>query len=657
MRLKTLKLHNFQGIRDLTLGADGRDLNVFGDNGVGKTTIFSSITWLLFDKDSSNRKDFEIKTLDANGQPYHGLDHEVEATFENGKAITLKKVYKEKLVKARGSAERTFTGHTTDYFINDVPVKKTEFTAKVAEMCDEGVFKLLTNPSYLNEQVHWQERRRILLEVCGDISDVAVIASDKALAKLPEVLGDHSLDDYKKIIAGKRTKINEELKLIPARIDEVERGLPDVAGLNKAALVATIAEDREMAQILRDQISRIDSGGEVAAKKKQLAEIDAELLEIRNNYRERYEDLITQKQGTHREAKAKTLDAAVAITHTERATFHRVQQAEALETTMANLRERWHQYNDLQFKHSDASICPTCGQDIPEADLADARYKALTDFNLQKAAKLEEIGAEGKQLRTQADELTAINKAEAMRLSDLRTERDDKKKLWDALQVDLDTLREQADNYTSDPAYIAELNKQGALLVAISDLQAGSTQEIAALREQIAGLETEVENAEFSLASFEMRKSGEKRIKELAARERELAAEYERLESELYLCEQFIRSKVALLEEKINSKFELARFKLFEEQINGGLSETCITTFNGVPYDGGLNNGARINVGLDIIRTLSDHYGFYPPIIVDNAEAVTKLIPMKAQLIRLVVNEKDKVLRVEREANLIKEAI
>lgn len=129
--------------------------------------------------------------------------------------------------------------------------------------------------------------------------------------------------------------------------------------------------------------------------------------------------------------------------------------------------------------------------------------------------------------------------------------------------------------------------------------------------------------------------------------ERDLAAEFERLEEELYLTEQFVRAKVAMLEERINSKFKLARFKLFETQVNGGLTEVCETTYKGVPYSGGLNNAARIAVGIDIIQTLSQHYGFSAPIFVDNAEAIVSLPDVDSQIIALYVSEGDKTLRTE----------
>lgn len=42
MKLLSLHLRNFRGVRDFHLQADGRDVTVYGDNGTGKTTIAGS---------------------------------------------------------------------------------------------------------------------------------------------------------------------------------------------------------------------------------------------------------------------------------------------------------------------------------------------------------------------------------------------------------------------------------------------------------------------------------------------------------------------------------------------------------------------------------------------------------------------------------------
>ena len=96
---------------------------------------------------------------------------------------------------------------------------------------------------------------------------------------------------------------------------------------------------------------------------------------------------------------------------------------------------------------------------------------------------------------------------------------------------------------------------------------------------------------------------------------------------------------------RINNKFRLARFKLFEDQINGGLAEVCETTLNGVPYPS-INNAGRIQSGMDIIRTLQDHYGIKAPVWIDNRESIIELPEMDCQIISLVVSDADKNLRV-----------
>ena len=137
----------------------------------------------------------------------------------------------------------------------------------------------------------------------------------------------------------------------------------------------------------------------------------------------------------------------------------------------------------------------------------------------------------------------------------------------------------------------------------------------------------------------------QQRIEDLREEARNAATALEAIEKMLYLAESFTRHKARFVEDSINSLFSMARFRLFREQANGGLEERCDVVFNGVPYIG-LNNGAKINVGIDIINTLSRHYGVTVPLFVDNAESVTHLQMCGAQVIRLVVSENDKELRM-----------
>ena len=157
--LKQLILKNFKGIKSLTINFGKNVTNVKGDNGEGKTTIFDAFNWLLFDKNSSGSKNFEIKTLDDKNNAVHMLEHEVQGILMVGcKELALKKVYSETWTRKRGCESKEMTAHSTDYFIDGTPKKKSEYEKYITSMVDEVIFKLITDPMAFNK-LPWKEQR------------------------------------------------------------------------------------------------------------------------------------------------------------------------------------------------------------------------------------------------------------------------------------------------------------------------------------------------------------------------------------------------------------------------------------------------------------------------------------------------------------------
>jgi uncharacterized Zn finger protein (UPF0148 family) len=327
------------------------------------------------------------------------------------------------------------------------------------------------------------------------------------------------------------------------------------------------------------------------------------------------------------------------------------EDASRLSDQLEQVRNQWYAVDGQEFIYSAETVCPTCGQSLPEERVEAAREKALAEFNLSKSKRLESITADGmafrvRKERAEAQAQSAREKAEALqkRLDDVRHD-------ISGLEAALEEAKAQQVDVTQTPEYAELARQKDSLAQATADLKAGSQATVAALRSELANLEQICQSLERTQLQLSQRAQGEQRIAELQSQEKVLAAEYERLEREMYLTEEFIRCKVRMLEERINARFRYATFKLFEQQVNGALSECCETLYNGVPYNSNLNRGARINVGLDIINALSQHYGFSAPIFVDNREAVTKLLATDAQVISLVVSEPDKTLRIVKEAS------
>lgn len=656
IQLQTLKLRNFKGVKDLRLEMNGADLKIYGDNGTGKTTIFDGFLWLLFGKDSNNRADFSIKTLEG-GREINNLEHEVEATFSiDGQSLELRKVYKEKWTKKRGAPLAEFTGHETDHYIDGVPVKKKEYEEKVGSTVKEEVFKLLTNPLFFNENLKWQDRRKTLLEVCGDVDFIDVLNFNDSLKELPAILKGRAIDDHRKVIASRRAEINKELDRIPVRISEVENSTPEV-DIEVAALNKEVAEIETKLDENATLINNIRNGAVIVDRQQKLKQVEMDSESIKRELESesveegfRVQTKIQEEQSNLAIIKRKKDDAEFQLEIKEK-------DIVGFDEKLVKLREQWAVEEQKQFEHNQECECPTCGQALPEEDVEAAKQKALSAFNLAKSAQLEHITNMGKSIAE--DKAQTLEKIEElkMKVSSFQSDIEAKEKVIAGLTDKLNTLREAVKDARQNPKYIAKLQEQEAIKVEIKKLQENAQDAVADIEQQNSELRSKRYAVNSQIAQRAQAETAKKRIAELEEQQKELAAEFEKLEHELFLTEEFIRSKVELLEERINSKFKYARFKLFDTQINGGLQEVCETTFEGVPYSSGLNNAARINVGIDIINTLTEHFGIRAPIFVDNAEAVTRLIDTDSQLISLVVSEQDKQLRIESQPEAMKEAI
>lgn len=648
LTLDRLSLLNFKGIRWFTLDLNGANACVYGANEAGKTTLADALRWLLTGKNSDDKKEFSLKTLDTHGDALHHLNHEVEGIFVfDGRRLTLKKVYSEKWTKKRGSAAQEYAGHTTDHFVDGVPVTEREYTERVAQIASEDALRLLTSPTYFHEILTWQKRREILLQVCGDLTDAEVIGSDEKLSTLPEILGGRKLEDHRKVIAARKAEINRDLQAIPVRIDEAERAMADLgyppvtADADIAVLKGRIEEKQQIRFTL-------DSGGAVAECRVKLRECEAEISRLQNEQRDRETVKSFVAKQALAEVNGRIADLETQIGAAKRRYTQITEEAEEIARRIEAKREQWHTVDAQVCKFLPDSICPSCGQDLPEDRIAEARENALANFNATKAGALELIQTEGKRMAAQGESLIRDGANISSQLAELEEMLATERANAARIQADIDLIGSRP--IAPNPALATKLKEKEVYEAQVQRLQGNSAEAVAVADAELGALKDALRAMEAAKLRDEQRKAGQMRIADLKAREKTLAKEFERLEAELYLTEEFTRAKVALLETSVNSRFRLARFKLFEPQVNGGISDTCVVTYQGVPYPD-LNGAAKIQIGLDVIRTLSEHYGLAAPIIIDNRESVTRLPEMDAQVISLVVSDEDKTLRVEREEN------
>lgn len=663
----------FKGLIDFTLEPNGKDAKVSADNGLGKTSLFDGLTFLLFDKDSENQSpsQFGIKTTDKYGIPIPGVSHEVEGVFQYGpRLITLKKVYSEVWTKQRGSTTAQMTGNTTDYFIDGVPMQLKEYSAEIGKIVSEETFKLLTNPRYFSTEkmFEWKKRRKLLLDIGGDVTDEDVIASNGNLSGLTAILNGRDIDSQRKVVLAQRKEINNQIEALPTRIDEANRSKPDTSGLDEKGLTKQIEAKRLDVSNKESEINRIRSGSEITLKQNRIREIDGELLSIKNQVEaDSYKKVSTQR-GVVDDAKRNADFIMADIRKCENSIRQNDVTIYRKRSDKDELSNRFVRINSEVFPaflHEGTDSCPACKQSLPHDQVMEAVHKAKTAydndlayFNQGKSKRLEDINVQGKALKSEITELEAENVSSNKAIETLNNQLITARENLHAAELELTRLSDNIQKADADPLYLAKQTEKAEVEAEIASLRNSTQEAVQKVAEEIQGIRDVIIALEQEQAKFDQVRKAEARIDELKGQERDLAAEFERTERELWLLDEFTKQKVSMLESKINSKFKITRFKLFEIQVNGGLKELCEpTNLEGVPYSGGLNNAARINCGLDIINTLSKHFCLAAPIFIDNAEGVTRPIETHGQQIRLVVNEKDQKLRVDMVQQKVMEAV
>lgn len=634
MKIKNLKLENFAGVADLDIAFDANSTFIYGDNGTGKTTVFNAFTWLLTGKASTGAANFTPKT-----EGTHGLEHSVLATIiSDDKEFTLKRTFHEVYKKKRGAAKEEFAGHATDYYIDGVLTKEKDFTKFIEEhIGTPDIIKELSLPEYFSEGESWQNRRQTLLNICGDVSDDDVMSSDIELSELlPEVLNGRSVDDYIKIVTAEMKELNKQIDAIPTRIDEASKAIP--ASMPKSTREELTTERADLV-IERDKLKADYSEathGDVAYNQK-LFKLRSELQQASIEYKIEI---------------AKKTDKAQKAIETVRREYNTLQDkmtelkkkaqeaAGAVDDMIARRDSLIEEYKHIKAQTWEGSnICPTCGQLLPDEKV----QEAMESFNIAKASALEENIAQGKlcsKEKIEEAKKTAFDLLEEYKNTGSTAEsvKAHLQELIDASKVTYPAF-EETDTYKELTAKIDSLTPEDV-----------SEDNKAELKDRIDVLTSKIDVIEMHIALYDTKEKQEARVAELKEEAHELSVKYEHKAIERNLCEKFITTKVKLLNDNINNFFSSVRFKLFSEQINGGIKEDCEVMIpcgdNLIPY-AFANHAARINAGLEIISLLSSKYNVTVPVFIDNAESITHLDSYdNLQLINLVVSEPDKKLRI-----------
>ena len=641
IRIGRLTLDNFKCHKHLELRFGGGDASIYGDNAAGKTSVYDALMWLLFGKDSqgNGEKNMEIKPLDSDGNV---IDHEavtgVEAELLVGEMpMVLRRTFREVWATRRGSSEAVFDGNTSEYYIDGVPHKKNVFDERIRELVSEELFRLLTSVSYFAKDMSWQKRREVLFDMAGTMTDQQIMQTSEEYRPLLEAMGRLGLEDYKRKLLKERKDLTSAKSEIPARISECQKTIEDLEGLDFQEAKRELAALEARKERYSERILALENDTATASKRLEIREAQMELTALEQE-NEAFRKSQAGPEAALASAKAEARELTGRMDRSRALIGNDEALISHLDEKIEGSRQMWMRINGEVFS---GGICDACGQKLP-TDKLQAAMDRFEDRRRERLTHIEQSAGDLKAAKEQAEDRIAGYREE---LSELEARLTGARERLAALESGVPAIHDMED-------YVDRKRAIQGRIVALDEELAKLTENVfsikADLQRQAEEIRRQIRAASEVIGKEAMLGYARERIGKLRQDAKNGAECLEAVERMLFLIEGYTRYKTRFVEDSINRLFRLARFRLYREQANGGVEDRCDVVYDGVPYLG-LNNGMKINVGIDIINALSRHHGVTVPLFIDNAESVTRLEDADAQVIRLVVSAGDKELRCTNE--------
>lgn len=640
--IKSLHLENFKGVKSADYIFDGKNASVIGQNGAGKTTLFTAYMWLMADKDSDLKSNPNIRPLDT-----EECTPRVEVVFDiDGKEITAAKIQKCTIKKSKTGGADTIS-LSNSYEVNSVEYGERDFKKKLTELgFDFDLFLPLSHPDVFTSQKS-ADMRKVLFGMASEKSDKEIADMTDDAEDVAEMLSNYTAEEVKAMQNATLRKIREEYgkdgEILRAKIEGMEQSKTDIdvaeLELLKNALNEQIYENKakqeDISKVLEEQNKASDGILELKfelndLKRKANEELEKQRRELRN---EEY-DLC------HRADREKS-DIAYKKTQIHNCELH----IKDLTVDLEKAREEYTAKEKMEFDENDLT-CKMCGQLYPEEKAVEIRMNFLN----RKNDVLHEVAVRGNSIK---DELQKEKNILEKSQKELETLEKGLKEKTERIEKVREKMRQLSDSIDiSDRPEVREIKRKIAEKEAAMN-KGNSAEEIRQqLKDDGEDLQQQLTEVEKQLALSQRNIEIDKQIADLRRKQGEFEQNKANAEKILYQLDLVSRKKNTLLQDDVNSHFELVDFKLFDWLKNGEYKETCIPTYRNKDMGISTNTGLEILMKLDIVRGLQKFYGMYLPVFVDGAEALSestiKMINMDCQLILLKVSEV-KELKIEME--------
>jgi len=630
IKIQKLVLDNFKKFDHIELALDGDSVHIYGRNAVGKTTLADAFFWCLFNKNLAGDTKFSVKPI-IDGEEKHNVTTRVEVElqiiWENGSNKVETRRFTKELVevwtKKRGSVEQVFTGHTCNYYINDVAKTEKDYKQEIEDLVPEKDFRLVTNV-HAFASLKWEEQRKLLFEMLNaNISDLDIIDKVPELSDLKaELEKGGRLEEIVATAKKKKKTANDALERLPIEIGVLRNRQFDAIpkGFERADVESAISEYKEELEKLKF-VPVVDTRLEELGRKRNSLALD--LVEASKNANRASTNAYLDHQEKREEMEKEIEDLQETLKGDEKL-------IEINEVEIKHLYEEYDKAEALEFDET-STVCKLCGQKLPDAKIDELK----ANFNNYKAEEKARIIEKGKTLRSEIDQ-AKVNAEKLKEKIDAKTE---------------EVAHHCNAEIVIDPKYDLELERIRTELAEVDkQLKEASDapKQVDPNEKAREELQEKIFKCQKILTQMDLKAQDEKDIEEKEKAIEENTKTYSEAFKIETQAEKFEKIKASMVEDKINNAFEYVGFKLFEEQINGGIKPTCVITVDGIPYND-VNSAGKIHAGLDIIKKLQSKLHIQAPIFMDNAECLSSWeIDMNGtQMIRFFV-AKNEGIEIER---------
>lgn len=648
IKLIRMELRNFKGVAQAEYDFGDR-ADISGGNGSGKSTIFEAYLWCLFDKNPAGNTP-KVQPYDTANEIKHQLTTSVRLYIElDGNPLIAERTLKEEWVKPRGTTELVCKGTKSEYAVNEVPMSKAQYNAKLADILPLDKWFILSSIGIIPAME--QKACRAALQAIAPAIDEQTIAQPFP-AVVDALTRGLNIDELQATTKQTKSRAKTELDSIPAAIDAQDRLRVEE---DFAAIEAKLAETKtdiaarqaelEQLQTLGDDADRIAKEREIANLRTYLARLNAQISEYETNAQTAYTTDRAKYEQQLQTLTAESQGIAQRITVSQQTAKRYLLLIEDKKQRITTLRDQWKAKNaETYIVPEMQTVCPTCGQELPAERITEALTKAMQAWNADKVKALQAIQHEAEECKKCLNDYETANAQAAERdkadIDRVQAIADEVKEIQQALDTLESPTTSLAKNifYQEDVYNRKKIEQQ--LAQATDNAQPtdnAKTTQIAELTQEIASLQRLREDLLRRLAARDTNRRIDEERTRLLEQQRNLAdtiAQAEGVEQQILA---YRKAKIMAVENGISSLFTMVRWKMYEPNVtNDGEKEICQAIINGIPYDQ-QNRATQVNAAIDIVNGFAKAYEVSLPLFIDNAESVTDIIPTNGQCITMTV--------------------